>query len=121
MAVLLPFLLALQSANAPRPPTQACLEILADSEGEMARALDPSWRRGAIGKLAEMRAEHVRYRASIDRALAKNANARDRIQRKFDQRHIEEDDFNAARSELDAEARRLIVERDAPQIAECGF
>jgi len=119
--MLLPLLLALQSVNASQPPTQACLEILADSEGEMARALDPGWRRGAIGKLADMRAEHDRYRASIDRALAKKANARDRLQREFDRQQIEEDDFNAARSELETEARRLIAERDTPQIAECGF
>lgn len=68
-----------------------------------------------------MRAEHDRYRASVNRALMRNAKARDQLQRKLDRREIEEDDFNATRSELDAVARRLIAERDNPQLPACGF
>jgi hypothetical protein len=82
VTAFLTLLLVLQSANAPQPPTQTCMEILADSEGEMGRAQDPAWRRKAIGKLSEMRAEHDRYRASIDRALARNAKARDQLHRR---------------------------------------
>ena len=121
MATFLTLLLILQSANARQPPTQTCLEILADSEGEMARAQDPAWRREAIGKLAEMRAEHTRYRASINRALARNAKARNQLQREHDRKEIEEDDFNAARTEFDAVARRLIAERDKQTLPACGF
>lgn len=121
MTAFLSLLLTLQSAATLQPPTQACFEILADSEGEMERAQDPVWRRKAVGELAEMRAAHDRYRASIDRTIVKNTRARDRLQRKFDKREIDEDDFNAARSELDAEARRLISERETPQIPACGF
>lgn len=121
MTAFLTLLLVLQSANAPQPPTQTCLEILADSEGEMGRAQDPAWRRKAIGKLSEMRAEHDRYRASIDRALARNAKARDQLQRELGRREIEEDDFHVARSEFDAVARRLIGERDNQQLPACGF
>lgn len=119
MAPILIFL-ALQSAPVSEP-AQACFEILADSEGEMARAQNPAWRREAIGKLAKMRAEQDRFRASIDRAIAKNAKTRDRLQMKFDRRDIDEDDFNAARSELETERRRLIAERDTLQIPACGF
>ena len=121
MFPILTILLAVQSVDALQPPTQACFEILADSEGEMARAQDPVWRRKAVGELSKMRAEPDRYRASIDRAIAKNAKARDQLQGKFDRHEIEEDDFNAARSELDAKARRLIAERDTPQLTACGF
>lgn len=121
MIRILTILLAAQPIDASQPPTQACFEMLADSEGEMARAQDPVWRRKAVGELAKMRAEHDRYRASVDRAIAKNAKARDRLQGKFDRQEIEEDDFNAARSEFETEARRLIAERDAPQLPACGF
>lgn len=114
-------LLVLQSANAAPAPTQTCFEVLADSEGEMAQAQDPVWRRKASGELVKMRAEQGRYRASINRKLAQNAKARDRLQQEFDRREIEEDDFNAARSEIETEARRLIAERDTPQLPACGF
>jgi hypothetical protein len=68
---VLTLLLPMQSASVPQPPTQACLEILADSEGELELARDPRWRRKAVGKQAKMREEHDRYRASINRALAR--------------------------------------------------
>ena len=82
----------------------------------MARAMDPLWRRKALGELVTMRAENDRHRSQVNAALAKNAKVRDRLQRSFDRQEIEEDDFNADRSEIEAEARRLIAERDTPQI-----
>jgi hypothetical protein len=121
MTPILTFLVAVQAAGAAPPPTQACFEIFADSEGEMARAQDPAWRRKAVGEIGRMRAEHDRRRASIDRAIAKNAKARDRLQRRFDRAEIAEEDFNAARSELETDTRRLIDERDTRQIPACGF
>lgn len=121
MSPLLFLLLILQSANAPPAPAQACFEILADSDGEMTQTQDLDWRRKAVGDLKKMRAEHDRYRASINRKLAQNAKARDRLQQDFHRREIEEDDFNAARSEIETETRRLLAERDNPQLPACGF
>lgn len=106
---------------ASQAPTQACLEILADAEGEMGRANDPLWQRRALSEIEKMRAERDRHRSRTDSALAKNSKRRDRLQHDFSRREIREDDFNAARSEIDAEARRLIAERDTQQIPACGL
>lgn len=109
------------ASGTPLPPTQACFEILADAEGEMARATDPEWREVAAKELAKMRAESDRRHRGIDAALAKKAKNRDRLQRKFERGEIEEDDFNSERSEIDGEARRLTEERDTHQLPACGF
>lgn len=107
--------------SVPQAPTQDCFQILADAEGEMAQAMDPMWRRNALGKIEKLRAENARNRSRIDAALAKNARRRNSLQRHFDHGTVEEEDFNAARSEIEAEARRLMTERDTPQIPACGI
>lgn len=102
-------------------PTQDCYEIWADSEGEMARAADPAWRQKTAGSLKRLRAANDRRRARLDVKLARNAARRDRLQHSVDSHTIAEEDFTAARSEIESEARQLTVERDTMQIPACGF
>ena len=114
-------LIAPSVSEASGVPTQACFEIFADSEGEMARATDPVWREKARPEIEKLRAESERRRSRIDGELAKRARDRDRLQRDYDRGAIHDDDFRSARFELEADVRTLIAERDAKQIPACGF
>jgi hypothetical protein len=88
-------------------PSRSCFEIFADSEDEMPRATDPVWRRTASPETLRMRAENHRRPAQGAALLAKNAKRRDRLQQAFDRRAINENDFGAARLQLETEARGL--------------
>jgi hypothetical protein len=108
-------------SEAPEAPAQACFEIFADSEGEMARATDPAWRKKARPEIEKLRAESERRRSRIDGELAKLARDRGRLQHDYDRGAIHDDDFRSARFELDADVRTLVAERDAKQLPACGF
>ncbi|HWV60307.1 MAG TPA: hypothetical protein VN034_06620 [Sphingopyxis sp.] len=114
-------LIAPSVSEASEAPTQACFEIFADSEGEVARSSDPAWREKARPKIEKLRAESERRRSRVDSELAKLRRDRDRLQRDYDRGAIHDDDFKSARFELDADVRTLVAERDAKQIPACGF
>ena len=101
-------------------PSMACFERLADAEGEMDLARDPVWRKKALRELARMRARTGEYYAEVDADLAENRRSRDALQAEFDSGDMAEDDFNAARSELEMEARELTEDRERAGIPECG-
>lgn len=122
MTVLLAVaLIAPSVSEAYETPTKACFEIFADSEGEMARATDPAWRKKARPEIEKRRAESERRRSRIDGELAKRARDRDRLQRDYDRGAIHDDDFKSARFELETDVRTLVAERDAKQIPACDF
>lgn len=71
-------------------------------------------------RLAQMRARTGEYYAEVDADLAENRRSRDALQAEFDSGDMAEDDFNAARSELEMEARELTEDRERAGIPECG-
>ena len=83
-------------------------------------ARDPVWRKKALRELARMRARTGEYYAEVDADLAENRRSRDALQAEFDSGDMAEDDFNAARSELEVKARELIQDRERAGIPECG-
>ena len=102
-------------------PSLACFERLADAEGELELAENPVWRKKALGELARMRARTGEYYAEVDVDLAENRRSRDALQAEFDSGAMAEDDFNAARSELEMKARELTQDRERAGIPECGI
>lgn len=109
-----------QSAGPSEPqPSEACLERLADAEGERDLAQDPVWRKAALRELAQMRTRNAEYYAEVDAALAENRRSPDALQAEFDSGDIAEDDFNAARSELEMGARELTQDRTRAGLPEC--
>jgi len=117
LLLLLASSLGAPQALSPPVPSQACFEMLADAEGEMAMAEDPKWRKKT---LAELRHEHRLRHNRIEAALSEFSNQRDAIQRDFDDGRMPEDDFRSARSEIQREVRLLILERDAEQLPGCS-
>ena len=115
---------AIAIASPPPPsgmPTQACFEIFADSQGEMARASNPAWRRKARVEIEKARTENNRSQSHIDKELAETAKRRDRVQRAYDLKVINKDKFATLCSEIEAEMQQLILARDTLQIPPCGF
>lgn len=104
-----------------RAPTQVCFEIFADSQGEMARASDPAWRRKARVEIEKARTENNRRRLRLDKDLAEATRRRDRVQRAYGLRVIDKDKFAALCSEIEAEMQQLTLARDTLQIPPCGF
>lgn len=120
VATLLP-MSSQSTAPSGSQPSMACFERLADAEGEIDLARDPVWRKKALRELARMRARTGEYYAEVDAALAENRRSRDALQAEFDSGDMAEDDFNAARSELEMEARELTQDRERAGIPECGI
>ena len=114
-------LIAPSVSEASETPNQACFEIFADSEGEMARVTDPAWRKKTLPEIETLRPAREGRRSRIDGELAKRARDRDRLQRDYDRGAIHDDDFRSARFELETEVRTLVAERDAKQIPACDF
>lgn len=89
-----------------RPPTEPqpsleCFERLADAEGVMELANDPTWRTKALQELSHMRANSADHRVKTDAALAENRRSRDALEAEFERGNMAVDDLNSTRSELE--------------------
>jgi hypothetical protein len=85
----------------------------------MELARDPAWVRQALRELSEMRANTADERARTDVALAETKRARDALQDEFDSGRMAAEDFNSARSEIEARTRALLAQRARAGLAEC--